>query len=131
MTTNPLIAWLQENFIRLTQKSPKFFKIWKIILGVPVLVIALPNALQILNINLPQVFNDHVQDIVGWATTAAFLMSFLPTDSKVVAVDQDGTALKQTDVDKLPFTAKQEQKEVKKETANTFTPPLPEVSIQK
>lgn len=114
MQTNPLLAWIAENFKRLTIKSPAFFKVWKVILGIPVLIIALPNALQILNIHLPQVFNAQVQNIVGWATTAAFLMTFLPTQSDVTAVDQNGTPVKQTDTIKLPFTAQAEKKAIQK-----------------
>lgn len=128
MSTNPLIAFIQENFVRLTQKSPKFFKVWKIITGIPVLVIALPNALEVLNINLPQIFNQHVQDVVGWAATAAFLMTFLPVDSKVVAVDQNGTAVKQSS-EKLPFTVIQEQKQLDKDIANPKTPNIETVVI--
>ena len=131
MNANPLIAWLQENFLRLTAKSPKFFKVWKIILGIPVLIIALPNALQVLNINLPQVFNDRIQDIVGWATTAAFLMAFLPTQSKVVAIDQNGNPIKKTNTEKLPFTALQEEKIVEKQEASDIEPNVPKVIIPK
>lgn len=111
--TNPLIAFLAETFKRFINKSPTFFKIWKIILGIPVLIIALPNALDLLNIHLPQVFNDHVTTIVSWASTAAFLMTFLPVDSTVVKVE-NGEVLKKTDATKLPFTAQVEKKEVLK-----------------
>jgi len=128
-TNNPLITWVQEMFLRLTSKSPKFFKIWKIILGIPVLIIALPNALQILNIHLPQVFSAKIQDIVGWATTAALFMSFLPTQSTPVAVDQKGTPIKQTDKDKLPFTSAEEKKEMLKEDAKPDTPPVQQVIL--
>lgn len=130
MTPNPLIAWLQENFLRLTSKSPAFFKIWQIITGIPVLIIALPEALRILNIDLPQVFSQHVQTAVSWAATGMFLMSFLPTQSKVVAVDQHGTAIKQTNSDLLPFTALKEEKAVEKEQANIFTPVVEKVILE-
>lgn len=114
MTTNPLIAFIQEIFKRLVARSPTFFKVWKVILGIPVLIIALPNALEVLNIHLPQVFNDHITTIVSWASTAAFLMTFLPAQDEAVAVDQKGTLVKQTDSIKLPFTALQEAKFVDK-----------------
>lgn len=113
MNSNPLINFLVETFKRFMAKSPKFFKVWKIILGIPVLIIAIPNALTILNIHLPQIFNDHVTQIVSWATTAAFIFSFLPTDSPVVEV-KDGELLKKTDPAKLPFTAAVEKKEIEK-----------------
>ena len=129
-TTNPLINFLVETFQRFFLKSPKFFRVWKIITGIPVLLIALPNALTILNINLPQIFNDHVTDIVGWATTAMFMMSFLPSESKAVAVDQFGTPVKQTNVDKLPFTAVEECKEVTKEMKNINTPRVDKVILE-
>lgn len=129
-SANPLIAWGQENFLRLTSKSPTFFKIWQIITGIPVLLIAIPNALEILNIHLPQVFNQHVQDIVGWASTAMFLMAFLPTQSKVVAIDQNGTAIKQTNPNLLPFTALKEEKIVQKENDDRVTPNIDVVILE-
>ncbi len=129
-STNPLIAWIQENFLRLTAKSPKFFKIWQVITGIPVLLIALPEALRILNIQLPQVFAQHVQTIVAYATTGMFLMAFLPSQSQPVAVDQNGTPLKQTNPDKLPFTAIQETKIVAKEDAKPNTPPVDHVRLE-
>lgn len=128
-TTNPLIAFIQEMFLRMTAKSPKFFKIWKIITGIPVLIIALPEALRILNIDLPQVFSQHVQTIVSWAATGMFLMSFLPTQSPVVALDQNGTPVKQTNPEKLPFTAMQETKAALKEDAKISTPNLDKVRL--
>lgn len=128
-TSNPLIAFIQEIFLRLTAKSPKFFKIWKIITGVPVLIIALPEALRVLNINLPQVFSQHVQTAVSWAATGMFLMSFLPTQSAVVALDQNGTPVKQTNPDKLPFTAIQETNAAIKEDAKLSTPSLDKVRL--
>ena len=128
-TQNPLIAWLQENFLRVTAKSPKFFKVWKIITGIPVLVIALPEALRILNINLPQVFSQHVQTAVSWAATGMFLMSFLPTQSPVVAIDQNGTPIKQTNPEKLPFTSQSEAKAAIKEDRKESTPPIDKVRL--
>lgn len=116
-TDNQLINFLVECFKRLTVKSPTFFKVWKVITGIPVLIIALPNALKILNINLPQIFNDHITTAVSWAATAAFIMAFFPTQSTPIAVDQNGTPVKQTDTIKLPFTAISEQKAVQKEQA--------------
>lgn len=129
-TTNPLIAWIQELFLRLTSKSPAFFKVWQILSGVPVLIIALPNALQLLNIHLPQIFDQHVQDVVGWASTAMLLMSLLSTQSKTVAVDQNGNPIKQTNPDKLPFTAMKEVKSVIKDIQDEKTPPVDEVVLQ-
>lgn len=113
-TQNPLIQWIAEMFQRLISKSPTFFKVWKIIAGIPFLIIALPNALQVLNIHLPQVFSTHIQDIVGWASTAMLFMSFLPTQSTATGVDKDGNILKKTNEDKLPFTVAQEQKALEK-----------------
>lgn len=110
VTDNVLIQFFVELFRRLISKSPTFFKVWKVITGIPVLLIALPNALQVLHINLPQAFSPHVQDIVGWATTAMFFMSFLPSQSTATAVDVNGKILKKTDEEKLPFTAAKEKK---------------------
>ncbi len=129
-TTNPLIAWIQELFLRLTAKSPKFYKVWQIITGVLVLIVAVPNALQLLNIHLPQIFDKHIQDVVGWAATTMLFMSFLSVQGKTVAVDQNGNAVKQTNPDKLPFTAMQEAKAVIKDIQDEKTPPVDEVVLQ-
>lgn len=128
-TDNQLINWIVEMFKRLSSKSPKFFKVWKIITGIPVLIIALPNALQLLNIHLPQVFDKHVQDIVGWAASAMFFMSFLPSQSAVIAIDQNGTPVKQTNPEKLPFTAQQETKAALKEDNKISMPSLDKVEL--
>ena len=117
-TNNALINWLVENVQRLFMKSPKFFKVWKIILSVPVLIIALPNALKLFNIHLPQVFNDKITIAVSWASTAALIFSFFPTQSIPVATDQNGTPIKQTDTIKLPFTAQAEEKQMQKQIDN-------------
>lgn len=129
-TTNPLIAWIQELFLRLTAKSPAFYKVWQIISGIPVLIVALPNALQLLNIHLPQIFDQHVQDVVGWAATAMLFMSLTSAQGKTVAVDQNGTAVKQTNPDKLPFTSMQEEKAVAKDILNDKTPPVDQVVLE-
>ncbi len=113
--SNQLLNFLIECFKRLTAKSPTFFKVWKVITGIPVLIIALPDALKILNIHLPQIFNDNITTAVSWASSAAFIMAFFPTQSAPIAVDQNGTPVKQTDTSKLPFTAVSEQKVVDKE----------------
>lgn len=127
---NPLIAFLQETFLRLKAKSPTFFKVWQIITGIPVLIIALPEALRIMNIDLPQVFDQHIQTIVGWASTGMFLMTLLSVQSKTVAVDQNGTAVKQTDPAQLPFTAIKEKKAVDKVQDNPATPSVEEVVLR-
>jgi len=114
-TSNPLILWIIEMFQRLMTKSPTFFKVWKVITGIPVLIIAIPDALQLLNIHLPQVFSAHIQDVVGWASTAMLFMSFLPSQSTPVAVDVNGNILKTTNDLTLPFTANSEQKALLKQ----------------
>lgn len=129
-STNPLIAFLQENILRLFAKSPVFYKVWQVITGLPVLIIALPEALRLMNIELPQVFNQHVQTIVSWAASGMFLMSLLSAQSKTVAVDQNGAAVKQTDASKLPFTALKEAKAVEKDILNDKTPPVDKVILQ-
>lgn len=129
-STNPFIAFIQETFLRLFAKSPTFYKVWQIITGLPVLIVALPEALRLMNIELPQVFNQHVQTIVGWASTTAFVMALLSAQGKTVAVDQNGTAVKQTDASKLPFTALKEAKAVEKDILNDKTPPVDKVVLE-
>lgn len=129
-STNPLIAFLQETLLRLFTKSPAFYKVWQIITGLPVLIIALPETLRIFNIDLPQVFEQRIQTIVAWATTSAFIMSLLSAQSKTVAVDQNGTPVKQTTPEKLPFTTMKEAKAVDKQIKNIDAPPVDQVVLE-
>lgn len=113
---NLFIKWLQENIQRLFTKSPLFFKIWMGISGAFVLVTAIPEALTIFKIDLPQLFNDTLQKIISGASTGMFLMALMTTQSKAVGVDVNGNILKKTDEKQLPFTSVQEVKEVAKKS---------------
>jgi hypothetical protein len=127
---NPLILFLQELFLRFSAKSPVFFKVWQVITGIPVLIIALPEALRIMHIDLPQVFSQHIQTIVSYAASGMFIMSLMTTQGKTVAVDQNGAPIKQSNADKLPFTTKVETKAVIKDIADDKTPPVEVIQLE-
>lgn len=129
MTSNPLIAWLKESILRLSTKSPKFFKIWQLISGALVIITGLPDALHLMNIQIPDVWDESVTKAVAWASRGIFLMSMMTTQSTPVAIDQNGTPIKKTNEAKLPFTAIQEKKEIAKEDAKPDTPDVAKVVI--
>ena len=129
-SNNPLIAFLQENLLLLFSKSPAFNKVWQVITGIPVLIIALPEALRFLNIDMPQVFDQHIQTVVGWASFMMFIMAALSGKSQTVAVDQNGVPVKQTNPEKRPFTSLVEQKAINKEIKNENTPPVDVVVLE-
>lgn len=108
---NIILLWLKENITRLFAKSQMFFKVWSIISAAFVLMSGLPdfiNWLHLFQIEIPTLWNDKVNLIVAWCSRGALLMSMLSTESKAVAKDETGAILKQTNQDKLPFTAKVE-----------------------
>jgi len=59
----------------------------------------------------------------------ALIMSALTTQGKTVAIDQNGTPIKQTNSAKLPFTFQQESKAVEKDIRNVETPPVEQVDL--
>lgn len=119
---NQLINFLQELIQRFATKSPKFFRVWQLLLSVLTAVTGLPEALQALHITLPGSLSILQNSTVAWASSAALVMSMLTTQSKPTAVKEDGTLLKETDAAKLPFTAANEVKTAAKKDG------LPEVS---
>lgn len=110
MMNNPLISFIAENLNRLFTKSPKFFKVWLWIAGLTSAITGLPGALATFGIILPSPWDITANKTVAIAATVAWFMAKLTTQSKIVDVSKDGTPLKETNVDKLPFTAQAEQK---------------------
>lgn len=121
---NLLLKWLQENFTRLSTKSPLFFKIWMGVSGALVLITWLPDLLLIAKIDIGPVFSEHMNIAVKWASTGIFWMSLLSTQSQPVAVSNSGDLLEKKDEKKLPFTTKVEENKAGKEggVLHTNTP---------
>lgn len=114
MKPSPLLDFLKEIVLRFSTKSPKFFKIWQIVSGVFVVITGVPEVLNLLDIHLPDLFNDKLELIVKWASRGIFLMAAMTTQSTIVAVGPGGMPLKATNEEKLPFTASQEVKAMEK-----------------
>lgn len=113
-----LIAFLQEIFQRFKTKSPKFFKVWQWISAALVMITSLPQLLSQVEgfgIVLPESAHSQLAIAVRYAGIGILLMSLLTTQSKPAAITEDGTVLKKTDEQKLPFTAGAEQKTAIKE----------------
>jgi len=126
---NPLISFLQEIFLRLSSKSPLFFRIWQWVSGAVAAVSGLPLTLQWLGITLPPPYDALSNKTVAICGIIALFMSALTTQGKTVAIDQNGTPIKQTNSAKLPFTFQQESKAVEKDIRNVETPPVEQVDL--
>lgn len=105
---NVLILFLRETLQRLLTKQPKYFKVISTVSAVLVAVTGIPEALQYFGIDLPTIWDEHINRIVGVASTAAFIISSLTAQNPTVGVGTDGSIIKKVDEKKLPFTAKTE-----------------------
>ncbi len=112
---NAFILFLKELVLRVSSKSPKFFQILQIISGAFVLITGLPDFLSLLGITIPEVWNEHLNTAIAWASRGMFLISLLTTQSKPIGIDVNGNILKSTNETKLPFTDLQEKKQVAKQ----------------
>lgn len=112
MTNNVVINFLKENLQRLFIKMPVFFKIWTGISMVLLLITGLPDFITMLpvGITIPDIWNNYITIAVRYASSGMLFMALLTTQSKPVAVTSEGNVLKETNVDKLPFTASREAK---------------------
>jgi hypothetical protein len=114
-STNPMITFLQELFLRLSTKSPKFFKVIQLVSAIAAAVTGLPGLFQELNITLPAWAVILQNKSVAWASATSLFISLLTAQSKPVSKTEDGVILKKTDETKLPFTANSEQKAADKQ----------------
>ena len=114
-SNNIVILWFKENLQRLFTESPTFFKIWSWISGVLLLISGVPELINNLmpTLPIPELWNHYINSAVTFASGAALLMSKLTTQSTPIAQTLDGTLLKHTNIEALPFTAKKEDKLVK------------------
>lgn len=121
---NLFLSWLRENIQRFFTNSPLFFKWWQRISYALILITAVPEFLQMFDVELPPPFNTYISKAVMFASIGILWMSRLAAQSVPVAVTNNGEVLKKTDVTKLPFTAKVEQEVTIKEggVLNSATP---------
>lgn len=126
---NPFISFLQEIFLRLSSKSPLFFRIFQLLSGAVIAVSGLPLTLQWLGITLPPPYDALTNKTVAICSIVALFFSALTTQGKTVAIDQNGTPVKQSNSNKLPFTSQQESKAVEKEIMNIETPPVERIDL--
>lgn len=104
--TNPIIAWLSETLQRLFSKSPKYFKIWNIILAALALIPQIPSFLALVHITVPTPWSETINNVISIAAGAAFFMSKLTVkDATAIASDPE--------TNKLPFTAVKDTNTVK------------------
>lgn len=113
MNQNPFIAFLQETFARFAAKSPKFFRVWQIVLGFATVVTGLPAALEEWGVTLPPELTYLQSKFIGTITLGAFIMTQLSTPSKTIGVTPTGEVIKRTS-DALPFTKQAEAKKIEK-----------------
>lgn len=119
MQQNQFINFLSEFLQRLRTKKPKFFVYCQYFVALLGAATGLPTAIAKFSAvtGIPIVLDAHwtmlENKFIAACAAGFFLASQLTTASKVTAI-QDGTVLKATDTDKLPFTA---QKECEKATA--------------
>lgn len=124
---NLFLTWLQENFKRLTSKSPLFFVWWQRISFALVLITAIPEFLQMFDVNLPEPFNTQLSKIVLACSIGILWMARLSSQSTPVAVTHSGDVLKKTNEEKLPFTSQVEQKAAEK-PGGVLDPETPKVT---
>lgn len=122
MQSNPLILFLQEIFKRMAAKSPRFFIIWQWIFGAVTAVSGIPTFLVGVGVHLTGLLANLQNQTLAICAAIGLIMSMMPTQGTTVAVDQTGAAVKQTDQDKLPFTAKTENE---KAIINKVTTTIP------
>lgn len=108
-----LVQWLQENFNRLIQKSPAFFRKWQLIAGILALAGYVPSILSLLNIHTSEEFVSTMKG-VGSFFLGMFLATKLPIQGEQAAVTTHGEIIKRIDEKTLPYTAAKEIKEAEK-----------------
>ena len=110
MIDNQFLNFFKEAWYRIGSKSPKFFFITKTIGLILALAGKLPWALERYTNVQPSEHFVHLCSDIGWVFTGVFATSLLPTQSKAVAVTENGDVVKKTDTATLPFTATAEAK---------------------
>lgn len=119
---NPFIAWFVELANRFATKSPKFFKVLQFVSGAVTAIAGIPALFAIYNIPLPEAFTFFQNKYAGAIALGMFIISLLPTQSKIVGMDEAGSPLKSTNEKALPFTAQQEEKKMDEKPVEVLTP---------
>lgn len=115
-----LMNFFREAWNRIGSTSPKFFFVMKIIGASLALAGKIPWALErYTTVEPSQQFINLCSDI-GTFFMGVFATSFLPSQSKAVAVTERGEVIKQTNTEALPFTAVAEAKKSDKQDLPTI-----------
>lgn len=110
--SSPLLDFFREFFNRLSERSPKFFRILQLIFACLAVANYIPSMLQRwFNVEVPGHFITLCEDIAKYCT-GFFAASFLPVQQKPVAQTEEGKAIIVSDEKKLPFTAKAQEQVV-------------------
>lgn len=115
MNNNILLDFFKEFIQRLGTKSPMFFRVISYVSAACALVTGIPKLCEELGINLPAWAEIAQSKTISIAAAVSFVISKLTTQSTPVGVSREGDMLKKTNVEKLPFTAKSEEKAAFKE----------------
>lgn len=91
-----IVAWLKEFWLRLTSKSPAFFRVIQIIAGVIAVLVTIAEILQSSKVDLPNIVDSITNWTIAIGAVVAFIVAKLPT------VDKD----RKVTEGELPFTAK-------------------------
>lgn len=111
---NMFVKFIVENFTRWRKKSPLFFKIWQVALGIIYAITGLPSFLKDADIHVWDVWLSLHVVWLSYFSSGALFMSFLTGASDPVSVNPEGEVNKVTDAKLLPFTAAVEQRQAAK-----------------
>jgi hypothetical protein len=110
MGSTVITDFLRESLNRLFSKSPKFFKIFQLLAAGLTFAGYIPSMLQRwFGIVVPGPTITFCEDVAKYAA-GFFAAALLPVAQKPVAQTKEGEAIKVTDEEKMPFTAKAEAK---------------------
>jgi hypothetical protein len=127
---NPLFNFLVELLNRLKTKKPKFFVYLQYVTAAMGAVTGLPELLTSWGVTFPPELTLLESKAVAFCSVGFFIASQLTSASPVAAVTKDGAVLKQTDSDKLPFTAQAEIKKAQDQQVPNTATTLAEVKEQ-
>lgn len=129
MANSQLLNFLKESWYRLQTKSPKFFFVLQLFGASLTLAGYIPSILQQwFNVTVPGHIITMCEDIAKYAT-GFFGAAMFSAKAKIVAKTDEGHAIVVTNENKLPFSAKVEQKEIDKKVPPLETiPEVPEAN---
>lgn len=106
MKDNKLLLFLQEIFIRLNIKSPKFFRVLKIISLCCCIITGVPEIIEYFNVVLPDSLQIIANKTVAIASLVMWFISSLTVEEKII--ETENTIVKDSASRKiyLPFSEK-------------------------